>query len=49
MSAEYKIYEGSTEVSTHTSMEEAHTMLMALKEQYPDKEYSISIPVTSNT
>jgi threonyl-tRNA synthetase len=49
MSTEYKIYEGSTEVSTHTSMEEAHTMLMALKEQYPENEYAIAIPVTSNT
>jgi len=49
MTTEYKIYEGSTEVSTHASMESAHTALMALKKQYPENEYAIAIPVTSPT
>jgi adenine C2-methylase RlmN of 23S rRNA A2503 and tRNA A37 len=49
MTTEYKIYESSNEVSTHASMEEARTALMALKEQYPEKEYGIAIPTTSNT
>ena len=49
MTTEYKIYESSNEVSTHASMEEAHTALMALKEQYPEKEYGIAIPVSSPT
>jgi len=49
MTTEYKIYEGSNEVSAHASMEEAHTALMALKEQYPEKDYGIAIPVSSPT
>ena len=49
MTTEYKIYQGSDEISTHASMEEAHTALMALKEQYPENEYAIAIPVTSPT
>jgi hypothetical protein len=43
MTKEYKVYEDTTEISTHATMEEAYTELTALKEQYPEKNYGIAI------
>ena len=46
MTKEYKIYEGTTEISTHATIEEAHREITALKQQYPEKHYGIAILIT---